>query len=753
MGSSNSVPLPPRRPPSRQGVGAPYRRRNRGCISTRLAPNLALGLAAFLVLCCAICLPMDDVAAPAVVLEDGAAALGCDQDRTVRGAALAIPVARLPSPAPDMAPFDASVFQVSYDLSTGSGTLTRAPLIHGAGDASRLLDPLWDAAQVLAATPPAARRIFTTHPDGPLAGNTVPFDWARLAPSQQAFLDRPPGGIAADGLGPDRVAWLRGERALEGHTLRRRAGLLGDAVHGTPLYLGAGPNLHGDTAYAAFHARTLRRAPAVYLGANDGMLHAFDAGTGAELFAYVPAMLVPALNELPAPGYTHRAYVDGPLAAGEAFIGGAWRSVLVGAPGAGGRGVFALDVTDPAAFDAGLGALWEFTEHDDPAIGNVMQPAPVARLKLRTRRGNAEYRHFAVSGNGPNGDGGQGALFLLALDKPAGARWELDGNYHRLDTPPGDTALPAGLGAPALVTDTGHALRHAYAGDLQGRLWRFDFTGNVPWRTNPALQPVFVARDAGGRPQPITQPPVIVHAEGGGYLVLFGTGSLYGRAERDPARFAQQSYYAIHDDPGAPASRAPLGRADLLERRVDGAAGDADFVVSGTPAPVGAGDRARGWYLDFAAGTLSGERSLAPGDIADGKLVFTTVVPGGDPCADSVSRTYLLDALSGLPADGDGTALARGVTGVLLPGVAHGAPLLLPGQRTRTARDPTGRLRVARETAIVHVGVNGGTTGGIPGAPVAGGGSSASWPAGRLSWREVANWRQLHRSATEGRAP
>ncbi len=751
MRSPNDIP----RPPSRGAPGLPRRR------GVRIMPRLAPALAPGLILFCAACLPMDGVGTPPVAIDDAPAATACDPGRIAQGPALAVPAAQLQpygaaaGPDAGAAPADAAVFRVAYDLSAASGTLTRAPLVRGEDGAAMLLAPQWDAAAVLAATPPAARRIYTLDPGSRPPGATVPFEWARLSAAQRAALDRPPAGGAeeahGDGLGADRLAWLRGERALEGGAFRRRAGLLGDAVHGAPLYVGAGAKAHGDAAYAAFHARTLRRPGAVYLGANDGMLHAFDADTGAELFAYVPAMLVPALSELAAPGYTHRAWVDGPLAAGEAFIRDAWRSVLVAAPGAGAQGVFALDVTDPAGFDAGLGALWEFTQRDDAAIGNVMQPAQVGRLKLRTRDGMPQYRHFALAGNGLNSyaaDGAQGAphgsLFLLALDKPAAERWRLDTNYYRLDTPPGDPALPSGLGAPALVTDDDGVVRHAYAGDLQGKLWRFDFTRNAPWRTNPALHPVFSARDAAGRPQPITQPPKIVHAEGGGYLVLFGTGSLYGRAERDPARFAAQSYYAIHDDPAAVPPPAPPGRADLLERRLDGRAGDAELAVAGRLAPVGAGGRARGWYMDFTGGTDagagSGERSIAAGAIVDGKLVFTTVVPGADACADSASRLYVLDALSGLPVDGGGAASARGVAGVLMPEPVQGVPLLLPGARRRTPRAPAGRIDVGRTTAIVPFGA-------ASGMPLAGASSSATWPAGRLAWREVANWHQLHRAA------
>lgn len=743
MKRSSNVHVPPRRVGKSFDPGTPSGRRS--------APCLALCLASGLALFCAACLPGEPAGTPPVAIDDAGAAMACDAGGTARGPALAVPAARLQPPDADAMAADAAIFRATYDLQAASGTLTRVPLVRGEDATATLQAPGWDAAALLAAMPPAARRIYTLDPGSRPANATIPFEWARLSAAQRAALDRPPfaAGSAGDGLGADRLAWLRGERALEGGTLRRRAGLLGDAVHGTPLYVGAGIDGYGDAAHAAFYTRTLQRRGAVYLGTNDGMLHAFDAATGAELFAYVPAMLFAALGELAAPAYTHRAWVDGPLAGGEAFVRDGWRSVLVASPGAGAQGLFALDITDPAAFGSGLGALWEFTDHDDAAIGNVMAAAQVGRLKLRTRNGAPQYRHFALAGNGLNSyvaDGAQGAahgaLFLLALDKPAAERWRLDTNYYRLDTPPGDPALPSGLGAPALVTDDDHVVRHAYAGDLQGNLWRFDFTRTAPWRTDPALQPVFVARDAAGLRQPITQAPKIVHAEGGGYLVLFGTGSLYGRGERDPARFAPQSYYAIHDDPAA-APVAPPGRADLLERRLDGVAGQAGFVVSGSPAPAGTGGRPRGWYLDFAgtgADAGAGERSIATGTIADGKLVFATVVPGTDPCAAGASRLYVLDALAGLPADGSGAVRPRGMTGVLVPGMVHGAPLLLPGARQQTPRGSTGRIDVARTTAVVLPGAAGS-------APVMAASSSATWPAGRLSWREVANWRQLHRAA------
>ena len=672
---------------------------------------------------------------------DEQVALGCAaRHRTVRGPAVMVPAAHL---APAGAE-EATVFRAAYLLASGSGTLTRTPLARNAAGALREMPPLWDAGQLLAQTPPAARNIYTFDGDPAARRTTIPFLWDSLSPARQAELDRPPvpveGADGPDGLGPARLAYLRGDRAREGDGLRVRNGVLGDAVHGAPVFVGSGANAPArgaaDSAYAAFHRRALRRAPTVYLGANDGMLHAFDARTGAELFAYVPDMLFGALKELTSPAYVHRAYVDGPLVTGEANIDGAWRTVLVGAPGVGGRGLFALDVTDPDQFDGGLGVLWEFTHRDDPAIGNVMTPAQVARLYVRSRNGVRQYRHFAVTGNGEGG-AGRAALLLLALDKPAGQRWRVDTNYYRLSTPPGEDGQPAGLSAPALVADEDDALRHVYAGDLQGNLWRFDFTRAPPWRSSPGLRPVFVARDAHGVRQPIAQQPKVVHAVGGGYLVLFGTGMLRTRADRDPAGFRPQSFYAIYDDPAHPAT-APT-RADLLERRLDGADGGSGFTVNGARQAIGGGERAKGWYVDFGDG--AGERNLGGAAIIDGKVAFSTVVPGRDACTESSSRTYLLDALSGLAPDDAGVAVSGATTGALVLDFVDGAPTPLAAARVRGhggAGNGT-RIQVTRSAEVVALGA----AGEVPRVTA----TRATLPAGRLSWREVVNWRQLHDAA------
>ncbi|MES2076943.1 MAG: PilC/PilY family type IV pilus protein [Pseudomonadota bacterium] len=577
----------------------------------------------------------------------------------------------------------------------------------------------------------------------------------------------------SDGLGEQRLAFLRGERVLEGGPFRRRDSVLGDSVHATPVYVGAASAGGRGAGYEAFYRRSLARRGVLYLGANDGMLHAFDAADGVELYAYVPQAVYAALGQLSSPRYVHRAYVDGPSGAGEALLDGQWRSVLVSGLGGGGQGVFALDVSDPERLGADT-LLWEFGDADDPAMGNVVGVPQIARLRVRTVSGVAEFRHFAVVASGLNNyvdDGhrtaaGEGALFLLALDKPRGTPWRRNVNYYRLSTPIADPTLANALGPPALAADADGALRYAYAGDLQGNLWRFDFSAGAPWSgavgPGAGRTPLFVARDAGGERQPISQQPRLAYASGGGYLVLFGTGRLIEQADRLPARYAQQSWYGIVDSLAQPAELV-AGRRDLTERIAvavpvaggsggnggngsnssnasngsgsssgsgssggGSGAGD-DYAFVGTPLAPGS----KGWYIDFPRAAETGERSLVSAVLAGGRLFFDTLLPARDPCAAALSRSYALDVLDGVAA----------ATGRLQPDYAPTAPLLRQTAVVNGARAASGQILQRKTVTIVRFRAE-------QAAPLVQAGSvGLAMPAGRLSWREVANWRELHEAA------
>ena len=640
------------------------------------------------------------------------------------------------------------LFQATMDIGDWSGHFERIALLSVSPTAS------WDAGAILtgdsAHVPlplPAERRIYTAvvQADGTLNGAL--FVWSALSAVQQALLNQAPptppakAGRAADGLGELRVAYLRGDRSGEGALFRRRGSVLGDSVHGTPRLVGPPAGALPSADYQAFRMRYQARRQVIYLGANDGMLHAFDAGAGNELYAYVPDALMPVLNRLSGKDYVHRAYVDGPAGTADALVAGNWRTVLVSGMGGGAQGVFALDVTDPERLDAAT-ALWEFTDRDDPMMGNVTTAPQIAKVRTGMSGGVASYRYFAIVASGLNnyaGDGhagtaGKGALFLLALDKARDAPWRLSSNYYRLITPIADATLANALSAPVLAADRDGALAYAHAGDLQGNLWRFDFSGAAPWK-GAGKTPLFSARDASGKRQPIAQQPLLAYATGGGYMVLFGTGALIDRADLSPAGFATQSFYAIYDGLAVPMD-AVSGRRQLAERVLAPGAGVADLLgISGREADPGS----KGWYVDFLRSAISGERSIDSGRLLGGEVVFNTLLPGAGACGASSSRGYALNALSGLP---DGRAvIVPSPAGSSYPLV--GAPMtaytptpsLLLASVTRAAPDSTGQAGVDKTYNLIN-----------PAAPEAApvGSIKVTLRAGRLSWREVANWRELH---------
>lgn len=599
---------------------------------------------------------------------------------------------------------------------------------------------LWDAGALLTGgagrvpSPlPEARKVYTAvvQTDGQLAG--IPFAWPAMSDAQRALLDRPPHAAAADGLGERRIAYLRGERGDEGALFRRRTSVLGDSINSTPVLVGPPSGNSLDADYRAFRERHKSRRPVIYLGANDGMLHAFDAGNGGELYAYVPDALMSTLNRLPSIDYVHRAYVDGPAGSGDALIAGNWRTVLVAALGGGAQGLFALDITDPEALDEHA-ILWEFTDRDDPMMGNITTLPQGIKVRTSRGAGAATYRYFAVVSSGLNNyvrDGhlssaGKGALFLLALDKARDAPWRLNVNYFRLVTPISDPAMANGLSAPALIADRDGALNYAYAGDLQGNLWRFDFSS---W-PGAAAKALFVARDGDGNRQPIAQQPMVAYASGGGYLILFGTGRLFDRSDLSASSFTTQSFYAIHDSLSVPMD-VVSGRRQLTERVLAASGGDLLSIGGGT---MEAGSK--GWYVDFLQSARTGERSLGGGKLVGGAVVFNTLLPGADKCDASRSRSYVLQALSGLPG-GISTASvapAAPIVGVL-QSTYSAVPSLVQQAVSHGPPDPTGQLVVEKGYAVVNASARDTTVVGSV---------KVHLRSGRLSWREVANWRELH---------
>lgn len=604
------------------------------------------------------------------------------------------------------------------DLAQGTGTVQRT-----AFDAAQPGRPpaLWDAALQLADTDPQQRQIFTRDSTVDAALATVPFEWQALPAALRQLLN-------ADGLGEQRTRYLRGERVLEigqpQGLFRQRAGVLGPVVRSTPLIVPP-PAPGASEAQRAFALENAQREMAVYVGANDGMLHAFSASSGLELFAYIPGALHAHLASLADPGYQPRAWVDASASQRDVELAGRWRTVLASGMGMGARGLFLLDVTDPSRFGQGGGALWEFTQDDDPAIGHLHAPPVLARLPAHEQADAWAGRPVALAPSGINPlDAGGGALFVLALDKPQAQPWELDVNYFRIAAGEGSGALSA----PAAVIGPDGRVQHAYAGDLQGNLWHFDLVNRQSRR-------VFAARDAEGAPQPIAHAPHIVHGPGGGYLVIFGTGRLIEEADLLPASFAIQSLYAIHDVPGSEAA-AVRSRAELAVRTLSGGA---TYEITGDILDYFAPGARRGWYLDFAPGQRDGERAAGSPVSLDGVVVFQTVLPARlDITGSPASRLYLIGALHGLAIDPVAGASRDARTGALTAASVLQPLILITGAEQAGARSPTGSVTVRRTLTLFRSDAAG------PDPPLE---IHVRRQAGRMGWREINNWQDLRDAA------
>jgi type IV pilus assembly protein PilY1 len=622
------------------------------------------------------------------------------------------------------------VYEAAFDPLAWTGSLKKRRIgFDGKGNAT-LQAAEWDAADLLASARPEARRIYTLD-----AGNvTVPFDWSRLSTAQKNALNTSPVNGKPDGLGAQRLQYLRGDRSLEqgnsNGTFRRRQKLLGAIVNSVPVSVGPPSRAILEPGYPAFRERYQQRPAAVFVGANDGGLHAFDANDGHELFAYMPRALIPALAQLTWPDFLHRPYVDGAIKVAEARIGTEWKTVLVAAMRGGAQGVFALDVTDASRFDEGAGALWEFTDADDPHMGNVIGTPAIAKFYIGVRKGMPTYRYFAVVGAGANNyvdDGaghfdtaGANALFLLGLDKAPSEKWKAGSNYYKFVLPAGDASLANGLSEPAVVADKDGVARQVYVGDLQGNLWRFDFTGVSPWSAAMGAgtpKPIFIASDAQGRRQPITARPAIVFAADG-YLLLFGTGRLL--ESRDLNAEAMQSFYGVLDHPSLRGE--PLRRSQLMKRNLRGRA-DGGIEIGGTALSYGAAGK--GWYVDFMD---AGERVLNAAELAGRTVYFDTLLPSADPCRASIGRSYQLDTLSGLPPDNVVTGFPFDPEHTV--GTVTRPMEISPPDATGKRKVSSQRVRIANEDGKAPQDKP------ATANPPAG----QTTVAGRLSWRELVDW-------------
>ncbi|MDP3210023.1 pilus assembly protein [Methylotenera sp.] len=449
-----------------------------------------------------------------------------------------------------------------------------------------------------------------------LAANLT--QWVTFTPEQKA-------NFSSERL----VNYLRGQTGYdegaalpENKLFRRRQAVLGDAVDSKPAFLGKPTFKYTDSGYAEFKEAQATRTKAVFMGANDGMLHAFDADTLQELWAYVPSMVIPNMWKLAdsAYGNKHSYYVNGDPIISDVYDGGMWKTILIAGLNGGGRGYYALDVTNPISPTL----LWEFDANDEPNLGYTFG------TPIITKKSDGTWVVLVTSGYNnipdnsafysdpdvkfkPNNPAlfntGDGKGYLYMLDALSGNK------ITEIPTGVGSTSLPSGLAEISAYADDpqkNNTATYVYGGDLLGNLWRFNLADNSKM--------LLATLQASGS-QPITTSPELGTIKNK-RVVFVGTGKYLEIS--DLTDNSQQTLYAIKDDNSTSTISNP--RSTLVQQTIvpDGF----DKRKSGTSNAVDFSS-GLGWYIDFPD---TGERQNVASQLVLGTLLVPTTVPTSSAC-------------------------------------------------------------------------------------------------------------------------
>ncbi len=551
----------------------------------------------------------------------------------------------------------------------------------------------WSAATELNGLSAASRLILTYSDEAATRGGRV-FDAGPangLTATQLNTLTTPaPANVSPpSNIAPIRTDYLRGDTTNEGVSfddgdMRIRAplttspenivtgGKIGDIIHSTPVFVGAPPFASrfggafpsgAGNNYSEFVTTNQNREELIYVGANDGMLHAFKAADGVEKFAYVPNVLLRDLPQYTDPDYSHRFFVDSTPSINDAYIlptasasSREWRTVLVNGLGAGGKGYFALDITDPNNFDTST-VMWEFTEKDDGSIGNSDLGFTFSKplIAMSNAVASGDQKWVAIFGNGINSTSANGNAVIYILFIEAGFNGWSSSDFIKIDTGIGkstsvDGTTPNGIsGVRGIDVDGNGTVDRLYAGDLQGNVYVTDISdsNSSNWALASNTNILFEAKFGSGFPrtipQPITnRPTVIKHPTAPGFIVVVGTGSYLTKGDATSTDI--QSLYGLWDD--TLGTNLPIEMnsttTELVEQKfttsIDTITGLEVRTVSNNPVPYDntGPNQVRGWYHDFnippPGGSapdiqLPGERAVRELQLRGTQLFTNTATP------------------------------------------------------------------------------------------------------------------------------
>ncbi len=641
----------------------------------------------------------------------------------------------------------------TFDSGDGSGAL-RAYGLKPNGTFADVGEETWNAHTLLSAQAPGSRQIITNQEtDG------VPFRWEDIEEDKQDILEV--GDDAAHGQ--KVLNWLRGDRSFADEFRPRPASsIMGPIVNSNPVVQTRPDGRYfGDafSGYADFVANWKSRRLVLWVGAGDGMLHAFDASNtnlgGQPIMSYIPE---PVFSRLPdyvsASGAKVQSFVDGSPIVGDVKIADTWHTYLFSSLGRGGKAIFALDVTQAGTVTTTNGNTtlsnsqldeahaasifkWQLSSEDDADLGYIVseptssritnQPGQIARMN--------NGRFAVLFGNGVDSTDGKAALFIVFADGDFSGSGT---NYKKLVVP---STGSNGLSQPTWVdVNNDRIADYIYAGDIQGNLWRFDVSSANPnaWSVSYFQQPLFQAIDPNGVALPITGAPEIRYHPLGGIVVNIVTG-LSLRTGDFPNYSRTNGMFGLWDNPAFETAETADAVEDLLPRTLaqleartlvnSGVNADNNLERYVTGEAIDWSEK-RGWYLFFNVPSEMGLNNLT---IANNQVLTVTVSPAPpklgaatDPCSDTpVARLLGVDPITGLPS------------GLLGSVTIDGAPLLLASvkvadQKVQIVKDLVGEganQAGCANGSLNCTAVEGATSGGPRLASTAG--------FGRIFWREI----------------
>lgn len=569
---------------------------------------------------------------------------------------------------PNVVSGDNFVFSTNFISGGWAGEVTRQKIDIGTGKISSTVD--WTAQSQLNAKDPASRTIYTYDPNG--TNRLKPFLWNNLTAAEQAYFKAPNisglsqfcaiGTQCLDATaqsaaeGANLLDFIRGVKTNEGEAsdtskyYRKRSYTLnstdinfnlGDIVNSEAVYVQSPMFNYIDSGYSSYKSTNgkddngnNKRDSRIYVASNDGMLHAFNADTGAEVWAYIPSMIIPNLYKLADKQYSslHQYFVDSTPTVGDVYFNGAWHTILVGGLNSGGRSYYALDVTNP---DTPV-ALWEFTYDTtkgagyvvDENLGYTFGKPEITKLKDGT------WVVLVTSGyNNVSPGDGKGHLYVMNagtgqiirdISTATGSSSSIAGVCATAPCPSGLAQIRAWVENNMYDNTT----TRVYGGDQFGNVWRFDINGDIGAAGYDA-QLLATLKDSSGNLQPITSKPELGDVSGFD-IVYVGTGRYLG--ETDLSDQNTQSLYAIKDALDTTNYGNPRANAAFIQQTIT-----ATTCPANTPPTICSGNDAvrttsnntvnfsanNGWYVDFPG---TGERVYTDPQLGLGTLTVTTNV-------------------------------------------------------------------------------------------------------------------------------